>query len=263
MTGTKKDPFGAPLPPVEVSTEEDNEDQPMEDRGESIRSANKLGWVHGADNVYSYAKVKRRSSMDWFLHEATGDMSLACARFDYTTGARGDALLITPPDWTKAERYQALLETELEGEQLRTVQALYQLYSNFTLWHTRSLYTKSVINGYSIRDQEVVYPDNDYEDFQKQSGALDEIEEYASLYAEQIPCYDPSLSAKKKNKWKKGTISEKQVPLFQALYPELNPTEYSGGEAAQLITWKLSSDVVKTPMKNAEESLNSAIIQTS
>jgi superfamily II DNA or RNA helicase len=250
MTGVKKDIFGQPLP-VEQTDEKEDDENETRDTGENIRNATKLGWVHGADNVYSYDKVQRRSAMMWYLHH-NGDMSLACSRFDYKAKTRGDALLITSPDWNEADRYAAMLETDISGPLLDTVQAMHVLRSNFIMWHTRSLYTKTLINGHEVREQEIVYPADPTQNFHIVSGSLDDIEEFAALYAQQIPGYDPSIASKKNKRWRAGTMTDLQLPLFKALCPKLLPEKYSSGEAGQLITYTLSSTVVHNLIKNAE-----------
>lgn len=253
MTGTSKDLFNKVIVEPPKDNEEYDEDKmEADDSGTNARALNTLGWVQSAGNVYDLVKLQRRSKMMWYLH-SNSEMSMACARYDKKTGARGDALLVTPPDWNKADLYAELLETDLQGDDLVRARLLHQVFSNFTLWHTRSLHDGAMKNGHFIRYQEIVYPPE--AEFTFQGDNMNDLEEFAQLYAEQIHEYDESIASKKNKKWRKGTMTDKQLPLFKALWPDLDPSQYSSGEAGQLITFALSSRCVHTVIDMAEESL--------
>lgn len=250
MTGVKKDMLKEKVIPEFVDNTEDDENETIL-TGMNMRDASPMGVVQGLHNSYKPQAIMRRSKMQWYQH-MDGDMSLACSRFkkkDEAEGGRGDALLLRSPYWTVADHYSSILDTDQPEKVLEIAGFLQRIYSSFSLWHTRGLFTGQMINNYWVRDQELVSGDPLY-----MHEAMDEVEGYAAMYAENsIPFYDASIASKKGSSWRRGSVSAYQMPLFKALFPDDDPSKYSSGSAAQLITYKLSSDVVKATLKDAED----------
>ncbi len=170
--------------------------------------------------IYSIGRLIRKSGSDWYHNESNGVQTLGISATD--------ALSIVPPFYTLSNHLSRTAEKmsmEIEKGDSSMLEAYYriqkaiELYSNYTLWHTK----------------EKEYP----KDWVYYDANLERLMDFAVPYMSEQS--DPvSAFVSQKKKWKERPITEAQKPMLQG-YCRLYNTRYidtlTAGEASQQITY--------------------------
>lgn len=233
MVGVKVDPFGKPLP-------KEAGDQPekivLKKKSHNVRDMVPFGYIMGAETLFKPIQITKKSKHVWHVAPDSW-MSMSIGE--------GNAIIITAPHYGTADKYLQLLGREnLDPVLGETIATLYDIYSNFCVWHVKD---KAIKDGESKR----------------QSPALNEIERFATGYAESCPEYTPTLS-KKGRGWRSPTelASEKQIGYltgllskreddWQRVAPLIKEKQLTKDAAAKLITHELSRQAIQSLIDNA------------
>jgi superfamily II DNA or RNA helicase len=204
--------------------------------GTDMRDIKQAGIIKGVSNTYKISDIVRRSAGQWYV-ASDGKLSLSVSQ--------EDSLLITIPHFGTADFYSQIMEREdLPQEILDLAMFLYDVNSQFTLWHC----VKST-KGWGIKGQGFIFQDP----------ALDMIEANAIEYAESRENYVPSFAGKGKS-WRRGGVSEAQLRFLAGLLPDKKDCgTLSSGEAAQLITHTLAERAVSKVLQSMRDYVAEAV----
>lgn len=220
---------------IKIDMFQDNEEVEDEEGeillpGTDMRDIKQAGVIKGVSNTYKISDIVRRSAGQWYV-ATDGKLSLSVSA--------EDSLLITIPHFGTADYYSQIAERDdLPQEILDLALFLYDVNSQFTLWHC----VKSV-KGWGIQGK----------GFIRQDPALDMIEADAVEYAESRDNYTPSFAGKGKN-WRRSGVSEPQLKFLKSLLPDKEDCgKLSSGEAAQLITHTLAERAVSKVIQSMRD----------